>query len=290
MGPPPGQNGRSQLPMLQFPDKLRYNLLCVMGEFVGTFLFLFFSFAGTQVSQTPKPPPGAMPNTNNLLYSSLAFGFSLMVNVWAFFRVTGGLFNPAVTLSLCLTGGLPVVRGLLVFPAQLVAGIASAGVVSALFPGPLNCSTRLGGGTSISQGLFIEMFLTAQLIFVVIMLAVVKHKSTYLAPVGIGLSFFVAEMIGDYYTGGSLNPARSLGPDVINRSFPGYHWIYWVGPLLGSLLASAFYHLLCWVRWENINPGQDDDQWDKVRKESMASSNAPVNQMQMEATRPDERV
>lgn len=99
-------------------------------------------------------------------------------------------------MSLCLTGGLPVLRGLLVFPAQLVAGIASAGVVSALFPGPLNVSTRLGGGTSISQGLFIEMFLTAQLVFVVIMLAVVKHKSTYLAPVGIGLTFFVAEMIG----------------------------------------------------------------------------------------------
>lgn len=91
---------------------------------------------------------------------------------------------------------MPILRGALVFPAQLVAGIASAGVVSALFPGPLNCATRLGGGTSIVQGLFIEMFLTAQLVFVIIMLAVVKHKATYLAPVGIGLAFFVCEMIG----------------------------------------------------------------------------------------------
>jgi aquaporin related protein len=96
LGGPPGPNGRGQLPMLQMPDKLRYNLLCVMGEFVGTFLFLFFSFAGTQVSNTPMPAPGSPPNTSNLLYSSLAFGFSLTVNVWAFFRVTGGLFNPAV--------------------------------------------------------------------------------------------------------------------------------------------------------------------------------------------------
>lgn len=94
---------------------------------------------------------------------------------------------------------MPALRGLLVFPAQLVAGIASAGVVSALFPGPLNCATRLGGGASISQGLFIEMFLTAQLVLVIIMLAVVKHKSTYLAPVGIGLAFFVAEMIGKFF-------------------------------------------------------------------------------------------
>lgn len=97
---------------------------------------------------------------------------------------------------------MPALRGLFVFPAQLVGGIAAAGVVSALFPGPLNCATRLGGGASISQGLFIEMFLTAQLVLVIIMLAVVKHKSTYLAPVGIGLAFFVAEMIGKFFTNG----------------------------------------------------------------------------------------
>lgn len=113
-----------------------------------------------------------------------------------------------MTLALCLSGGLPPLRGLFVFPAQLVAGIASAGVVSALFPGPLNCSTRLGGGTSIVQGLFIEMFLTAQLVIVVIMLAVVKHKSTYLAPVGIGLAFVVAELIGMSYP--VLNTSVSL--------------------------------------------------------------------------------
>ena len=106
LGGPPGPGGRGQLPMLQFPDKLRYNLLCVMGEFVGTFLFLFISFAGTQVSQTPKPPIGALPNTQNLLYSSLAFGFALTANVWAFFRVTGGLFNPAVS---CIPHIFPIV-------------------------------------------------------------------------------------------------------------------------------------------------------------------------------------
>ena len=80
--------------------------------------------------------------------------------------------------------------------------------------------------------------------------------------------------LGDYFTGGSLNPARSLGPDVINRQFPGYHWIYWVGPLLGSLLASGFYHLLCLVRWENINPGQDYNEWEtKARTNSALSDN-----------------
>ncbi|KAL5045917.1 hypothetical protein BDW71DRAFT_183054 [Aspergillus fruticulosus] len=256
------RRNQSQLPMLHLADTTRNNFIATSSEFVGTFLFLFFSFAGTQVANTPKPVDGAPPNTNALLYSALAFGFSLMVNIWAFYRVTGGLFNPAVTLALCLVGGMPAYRGLFVFAAQIIAGIAAAGVVGALFPGDLNVTTRLGGGASISQGLFIEMFLTAQLVFVIIMLAVVKHKGTFLAPVAIGLAFFVTEMIGDYYTGGSLNPARSLGPDVINRSFPGYHWIYWVGPLLGSLLACGFYYFLTFFSYESVNPGQDFNEWE----------------------------
>lgn len=70
------------------------------------------------------------------------------------------------------------------------------------------------------------MFLTAQLVLAVFMLAVEKHKSTFLAPVGIGLALFVGQIAGVYYTGGSLNPARSFGPQVVMGSFPTYHWIY----------------------------------------------------------------
>jgi aquaporin rerated protein, other eukaryote len=81
-------------------------------------------------------------------------------------------------------------------------------------------------------GLFLEMFLTAQLVLVVFMLAVEKHRSTFLAPVGIGLTLFVGEIVGVYYTGGSLNPARSFGPQVVMGSFPSYHWIYCISPPL----------------------------------------------------------
>ncbi|KAJ5265614.1 hypothetical protein N7524_006632, partial [Penicillium chrysogenum] len=91
--------------------QLRYNLLCLIGEFVGTFMFLFFSFAGTQVSNTPMPPSGSPRNTLNLLYSALSFRFALTVNVWAFYRVICGLFNPAwytpspgVVCIPCVTG------------------------------------------------------------------------------------------------------------------------------------------------------------------------------------------
>ncbi|KKA16528.1 Aquaporin [Rasamsonia emersonii CBS 393.64] len=253
----------------------------MLGEFVGTFLFLFWSFAGTQIANTPKPPEGADPNPAALLYASLSFGFSLTVNVWAFYRVTGGLFNPSVTLALYLVGGLPLLRSVLVFIAQILGGLAAAGVVSCLFPGSLNVETTLGGGTSISRGLFIEMFLTTQLVFVVIMLAAVKHKATFLAPVGIGLSFFVTELAGIYYTGGSLNFARSLGPAVVNHHFPGYFWIYFVGPLLGSLLASAFFYLLNQLRYQTCNPGQDYNELEaQMEKERSASQSTPGENLQ----------
>lgn len=56
---------------------------------------------------------------------------------------------------------------------------------------------------------------------------------------------------------GSLNPARSFGPCVVLHSFPGYHWIYWLGPALGSLLAVLFYRLMTILEYETANPGQD---------------------------------
>jgi aquaporin rerated protein, other eukaryote len=79
---------------------------------------------------------------------------------------------------------------------QLLGAMASAAIVGALFPGPLAVTTSLSGGTTLAQGLFIEMFLTAMLVFTIIMLAVEKNKSTFLAPVGIGLALFIAELGG----------------------------------------------------------------------------------------------
>ena len=81
-----------------------------------------------------------------------------------------------------------------------------------------------------------------------------------MAPVGIGLALFVAHLAGVMFTGSSLNPARSFGPDVVVGKFDHYHWIYWVGPALGSLLAVLFYRLIKAFEYETVNPGQDHDQ------------------------------
>ena len=201
----------NRLPILRFlPRGFRAHFVAMCGEFAGTFLFLFFAFSGTQVANTETQ--SSVPTTKTtisqaadpaqLLYISLCFGFSLAVNAWVFFRISGGLFNPAVTLGLCLVGGMSPIRGILITIPQLLGGITSAAVVSALFPGPLNVKTALSAGTSVSQGLFIEMFLTAQLVFTIFMLAAEKHKATFIAPIGIGLSLFIAELTGnDWFTG-----------------------------------------------------------------------------------------
>jgi aquaporin related protein len=141
----------------------------------------------------------------------------------------------------------------------MLAGMCSAGIVSAILPGPLNVSTTLGANTSIAQGVFLEMFLTSLLVFTIFMLAAEKHKATFLAPVGIGLALFVAELVGVFYTGGSLNPARSFGPCVVTKNFPGYHYIYWFGPVMGTLLAWGMYRIVKSVEYQTVNPGQDFD-------------------------------
>lgn len=116
-------------------------LFQAIGEFLGTFLFLFFAFAGAQVANEADSNLGnSTPSIGTLLYISLAFGFSLAVTAWVFFRISGGLFNPAVTLGLMLIGCLSYTRAAVVILAQIIGAIASAGVVSALFP--LVCFTQ----------------------------------------------------------------------------------------------------------------------------------------------------
>ena len=196
------------------PDTPRNHTTAFMSELAGTFMFLFFAFAIAQVANTPPPTsPSSAPNILAIFFIALGFGCSVAVNVWLYYRVSGGMFNPAVslsrscrstipraltsnevTLTLYLVGAIPASRGCIVFVAQMLGGIAAAGAVSALLPGPMAVNVRLGGGCSATRGVFIEMFTTVQLVFTVIMLAAVKHKATFLAPFGIGIALFIGHL------------------------------------------------------------------------------------------------
>ncbi|KAF4447417.1 hypothetical protein F53441_9028 [Fusarium austroafricanum] len=242
------------------PNRVKNAIVIVLGEFCGTFMFLLLSFIGAQTALLTNDPsnPKAPLEPFSLMYIAASFGTALAVNVWIFYRVSGGMFNPAVTLGLVLVGAVPPLHALAIVPTQLVAAIAAAGVTDGLIPGPLTVTNALGNGTSIAQGVFIEMFLTAQLVLTVYFLAVEKHRSTHLAPIGIGISVFIAHICATNWTGTSINPARSFGPAVI-AGFHGYDWIYYLGPFMGSLLAFGCYKIFKVLEYQTANPGQDDD-------------------------------
>jgi aquaporin related protein len=133
----------------------------MVGEFIGTTMFLFFAFAGTQIANlnNANPTPSTSQesttstvNTSNLMFIALAFGFSLMVNVWVFFRISGGLFNPAISLALALVKIISPLRCVLLVVAQILGGISAAALINALLPGSLYVRTRLGGDINTSQG------------------------------------------------------------------------------------------------------------------------------------------
>ncbi|KAF4555225.1 Aquaporin-like protein 1 [Elsinoe fawcettii] len=237
------------------------HLVATSSEFVGTFMFLYLAFAGHQmaVGQAAETGPDGSNSSQTVVFISLSYSFSLLVTAWSLYRVSGGLFNPAQNV--------PWIRGLLFLPTQISAGICAAALIEAMTPGGISTTkTTLGSGMTVVRGLFFEMFLTASLTFTVLMLAAEKSKGTYIAPLGIGLSLFISEIAGVSYTGASLNPARSFGPCVVSTSFEDYHWIYWLGPFMGSAVAAAYYAFNKWLHYEEVNPGQDASDKDEGAK------------------------
>ncbi|KAK1251575.1 hypothetical protein MKX07_007054 [Trichoderma sp. CBMAI-0711] len=248
------------------PTPMQKHLIAAVGEFVGTFFFLWFGYAGsmqyTKLATLSPASSGDMDDTT-VFFLAFVYSFSLLVNVWAFYRISGGLFNPALTLGMCLAGTLDWTRAAFLVPAQLIASMCAGGLASAMFPGNISAANSLlSSDTSIAQGLFIEMFFTAFLVFVVLMLAVERSRYTFIAPVGIGLALFVVMLAGTSYTGASLNPARSFGCAVATPHFPGYEWIYWLGPFMGAVVAAGFYKFVKWSHYEEVNPQRDATDYD----------------------------
>ncbi|KDQ59028.1 hypothetical protein JAAARDRAFT_206013 [Jaapia argillacea MUCL 33604] len=239
-------------------------------EFIGTTFFLLLALGGIQAASAETFSSADSSNVERIMYIALSMGFSLTVAAWLFFRVTGGLFNPNISLALLLVGVIGPVRFVLYCIAQLLGGIAAAGLVYALTPGPLASNTVLQNGVNKAQGVFIEMFITSALVLAVLMLAAEKHSTTPLAPIGIGLTLFAGHLFAVYYTGAAMNTARSFGPAVVT-GFPYHgHWIYWVGPFLGSLLGVGIYSVLKHYKYWTVNPGQDTTEISKSPADPIA--------------------
>jgi len=130
-----------------------------LAEYVGTTMFLFMGFSAAHIANLPGAkvilPDGTVSiSTSNLLFIATAFGFSLFINAWLFYRVSGSMFNPAVSLALALARVISPARAALVSVAQVVGGITAAALVKALMSGSLAVNTRLGGNISPGQGSF----------------------------------------------------------------------------------------------------------------------------------------
>ncbi|CAK5269250.1 unnamed protein product [Mycena citricolor] len=225
-------------------ENLRNDLLAALLELVGTTLFLLLGLGGIQAStrETLASPHG-VSDVQQVI-------------------ITGSLFNPCITASLVMLGILPLFRGFLYCIAQFVGSIAAAAILRGL-TGPLTVNTVLNPETSRTQGLIIEMFITCALVIAVLMLAAEKHQATAFAPVGIGLTLYSCHLFAVNYTGASMNTARSFGPAVISGFSSSDHWIYWVGPFMGSVLGSAFYAACKHYKYWTLNPHQDTDDYTK---------------------------
>ncbi|KAG8850132.1 hypothetical protein FRB96_000507 [Tulasnella sp. 330] len=243
-------------------------------EFFGTFVWLLMALGGIQSGAAHatlqasdqgqhhgRLAPSAL-SVEQLMYDAAVLGLSLLVACWLFYRATGGLFNPNITTALWLVGVIGPVRWALCCFAQMIGATCASAVLLALMPGPIAFNTSPSPGINKAQAVFMEMFMTAFLVLAVLMLAAEKSRTTPFAPIGIGLTLFACELWGLNWTGGSLNTARSFGPAVIS-GFTSTHWIYWLGPFLGSLLATAFYTLLKHIEYWRLNPTQEETNYSK---------------------------
>jgi len=270
----------------------RVDIIAAAGEFVGTFLFLLFGLGGIQAARTASQAQGVagaggqaasggeqsvtVPDPSFLLMAATSMAMALIFSIWIFFRATGAAFNPQVALTLVLLGAISPIRFAFYFVAQLLGAIAAGGVLQGLLPGPLNVNCSLGSGTGLAQGLFLEMFLTFGFVMTIVMVAVDKNKSTPLAPLAIGFALFSTQLAGINFTGASVNSARALASAVASRQFVSEHWIYWVGPSLGAVLAAALHKGMPAVHYWELNPGADATSDAEAEKATRAAAATTV--------------
>jgi MIP family channel proteins len=217
------------------------NAPALVAEAVGTFLFFFVGMGSVVLGDYLVANGGTSPG---LLGVALAHGLALAVLVSALGPVSGGHFNPAVTLAVWIMGRITPSRAAMYVVAQLIGAALAGFALKSVFPTeawqPSAIGTpALGVGISPLTGIAIEAVLTALLVFVVIGTAV-DGRAPKIGGLAIGLAVTADILVGGPLTGAAMNPARWFGPAVAAGVFTDWY-VWWIGPLLGSAVAALVY-------------------------------------------------
>ncbi|XP_015115170.1 aquaporin [Diachasma alloeum] len=225
---------------------------CGLAEFIGTGLLVFLGCMGCV---------GSLGNAPALLQISFVFGLAVMLIIQSIGHISGAHINPAITVGSVVLGKKSLTAASVYFFAQCLGAIAGYGMLKVITPQTLLhagdpskidsfCITDLHESISVIQGLLGEIMATAILMFMTCAIWDARNeRNTDSVAIKFGLTVAVLCMAVAPYTGCSMNPARSLGPAIWNNNW-SHHWIYWFGPLGGSLVASVLYRSIFSLRPE----------------------------------------
>ncbi|CAH2292084.1 aquaporin-8 isoform X1 [Pelobates cultripes] len=228
---------------LTAPEKQKPNILeiyvqpCLV-ELLGTTLLISIVCLSVMTN-----PDGASP-----LQPALAQGFTLASLISVLGNVSGGHFNPAITLAVVLCGGMTPILIIPYWICQLSGGMLGALLAKGLadeasFVNQTGAACMVNSRTTVGKAVGVEIVMTFFLILIVLMGVVGERSKTKLAPYSVAFTLIAAILIGGSISGSCLNPARALGPAIV-ASYWDYHWVYWVGPTVGSLLVSIGFRFL----------------------------------------------
>lgn len=215
-------------------------------EFVGAFALIFVG-AGAVLVAAPSPGAGNLD-------VALAHGLVIAVMVSAVGHISGGHFNPAVTLGFLVTGRLSPVVAVAYWIAQFVGAVAAAALLKWIFPSDLQGtlgSPAVGPGIEPEAALIIEAILTFFLVWVFFATAA-DPRGTFksIAGLAIGLTITFDILLAGPLTGAAMNPARAFGPELLSGTWDDF-WIWYVGPFAGGVLGAIAYE---WLYLRPLNP------------------------------------
>lgn len=209
-------------------------------EGVATYCLVFFGPLSVILSAVAF---GEGLSIEAIIMISLGHGAAIGLMVYAFGHVSGAHINPAVTIPMIITKKIGIADGIGYIILQIVGAIAAAFSLWAVLP-ELGSAVNFGtqGGPSelinnnVMSALGLEIIFTFFLVAVIFMTAVHKKAAAGIHGISIGGMIFLLHLVGVPLTGASMNPARTLGPAIVS-GFWEFHWLYWVGPIIGGIIA-----------------------------------------------------